>query len=136
MLVPDRRLDEISPFQPRCMDSPPRDGERMRQFFMPSQVTSRDSSGTLDWNWHSLALRHRACALAGFGLANAALDIVSNELHVQDGTLVIVWPAAGLLLVALFLAPPRLWVWLLAVQLSIGVLVTYQLAQLSDPVGR
>jgi signal transduction histidine kinase len=94
---------------------------------MPSQVYSRDSLGRLDWGFRSLALRYRVAALAGFGLAYAALDFVGNELRVQDRTLVIIWPAAGLLLVAVFLAPPRIWIWLLSLQLSIGVLVTYLL---------
>jgi signal transduction histidine kinase len=100
---------------------------------MPSQVNSRDSLGRLDWSFRSLAPRYRAAALAAFGLSYAALDIIGNELRVQDGTLVIIWPAAGLLLAALFLAPPRIWIWLLSLQLGIGVLVTYGLTQQFRP---
>jgi signal transduction histidine kinase len=85
--------------------------------------------GRFDWSLRSLAPRYRAAALAGFGLAYAALDILGSELRIQHGTLVIIWPAAGLLLVALFLAPPRIWIWLLSLQLGIGVLVTYLLTQ-------
>src|SRR5882724_4720703 len=96
---------------------------------MPTQFNSHDSLERLDWSFRSLALPYRAAAFAGFGLACAALDFVGSELRVEDGTLVIIWPAAGLLLVALFLAPPRIWIWLLSLQLSIGVLVTYLLTQ-------
>jgi integral membrane sensor domain MASE1 len=96
---------------------------------MPGPVDSRDRLGRFDWSLRSLDLRYRIAALAGFALALAALDIVGNELRVQDGTLVIIWPAAGLLLAALFLAPPRIWIWLLSLQLGIGVLVTYLLTQ-------
>src|ERR1700730_7959559 len=96
---------------------------------MPSPVDSRDRLGRFDWSLRSLVPRYRAAALAGFGLAYAALDILGSELRVQHGTLVIIWPAAGLLLVALFLTPPRTWIWLLSLQLAIGVLVTYLLTQ-------
>lgn len=96
---------------------------------MPSPGDSRDRLGRFDWSLRSWEPRYRAAALAGFALLFAALDIVGNELRVQDGTLVIIWPAAGLLLVALFLAPPRIWIWLLLLQLSIGVLVTYLLSR-------
>lgn len=77
---------------------------------MPSAVDSRDRLGGFDWSLRSLAPRYRAAAFAGFGLAYATLDFVGHELRIQHGTLVIIWPAAGLLLVALFLAPPRIWV--------------------------
>ncbi len=96
---------------------------------MPAQIRTHDSLGKLDWGLRSRSLRYRAAALASFGLVYTALDILGNELRIQDGTLVIIWPAAGLLLAALFLAPPRTWIWLLSLQVIIGVLVTYLLTQ-------
>jgi signal transduction histidine kinase len=95
---------------------------------MPSAINSRDDLGRSDWTLRSLAPRYRAAALAAFAVAYVALNIVGYKLRVQDGTLVIIWPAAGLLLVALFLTPPRIWPWLLSLQWVIGVLVDYLLA--------
>jgi signal transduction histidine kinase len=96
---------------------------------MPGPVDSRDRLGSFDWSLRSVAPRYRIAALAGFALVYAALNVLGYELRVQHGTLVIIWPAAGLLLVALFLAPPRIWIWLLSLQLCLGVLIDYLLAQ-------
>jgi len=85
--------------------------------------------GRFDWNLRSLAPRYRIAALASFALAYAALNIVGYELRIQHTSLVIIWPAAGLLLVALFLTPPRTWISLVALQLSLAVLIDYLLAQ-------
>jgi signal transduction histidine kinase len=97
---------------------------------MPSPITSPDELGAFDWTLRSLSPLYRAAALIAFGAAYAALNVVGYELRVQHGTtLVIIWPTAGLLLVALFLTPRRLWLWLLGLQLSVGVLVDYLLAE-------
>jgi hypothetical protein len=93
---------------------------------MPGPVDSPDRLGRFDGSLQSLATRYRIAALAGFGLTYAALDILGYELRIQHGTLVIIWPAAGLLLVALFLTPPRVWIWLLALQLSLAILIDWR----------
>jgi len=96
---------------------------------MPSPADSRDRLGGFDWSLQSLAPGYRAAALAGLTLAYAALNIIGYELRVQHTSLVIIWPAAGLLLVALYLTPPRIWIWLLSLQLTLAVLIDYLLAQ-------
>lgn len=85
----------------------------------PTQATSPD------WNLQSLAGRRPAGGLAAFGIAYAALVYLGYGLRTQHGMLVIVWPGAGLLFMALFLTPRRHWIWLLALQLCIEIAVDW-----------
>ena len=88
---------------------------------MPTPTHPPGKLGRFDWTLLALAPRYRAAALAGFGVVYAALDIIGYELRLQHGSLVILWPAAGLLLAALFLTSVRVWTWLLGLQWLIGV---------------
>jgi signal transduction histidine kinase len=100
---------------------------------MPTPTHPPGNLGRFDWTLPALAPRYRAAALAGFGVVYAALDIIGYELRIQHGSLVILWPAAGLLLAALFLTSVRVWTWLLGLQWLIGIGVDYLLAERFHP---
>ncbi len=93
------------------------------------QLQSRDdrspAASLADWNLQSVARPRPAAALALFGVAYASLVYFGYGLRTQHGMLVIIWPAAGLGLMALFLSRPRDWPWLIALQFGIEVLVDW-----------
>jgi signal transduction histidine kinase len=62
-------------------------------------------------------------SLAIFAAIYTALVLLGLQLHEAAERLTVLWPAAGFLFVALWLAPPRLWIVLLAIQLSVEILV-------------
>ncbi len=92
---------------------------------MPSRDEQTPALPPADWNLQSLARHRSAAALGLFGLAYTALVYLGYGLRSEHGMLVIIWPAAGLLLMALFLTRPRDWPWLIALQLCIEVLVDW-----------
>jgi signal transduction histidine kinase len=63
-----------------------------------------------------------AVSLAVFAALYLILVWTGLALHENAEALTIIWPAAGLLFIALWLAPRRLWVWILAVQLIVELL--------------
>src|SRR5882757_1502792 len=63
-----------------------------------------------------------AVSLAVFAASYLILVWTGLVLHENAEALTIMWPAAGLLFMALWLAPRRRWVWILAVQLIVELL--------------
>src|SRR5258708_15675007 len=63
-----------------------------------------------------------AVSLAVFAALYLILVWTGLVLHENAEALTIIWPAAGLLFMALWLAPRRRWVWILAVQLIVELL--------------
>ena len=59
--------------------------------------------------------------LSLFAALYTLLVTMGHVLRENPAQLTIMWPAAGLLLCALWLAPPRNWPWLLAVQFAIDI---------------
>jgi signal transduction histidine kinase len=60
-----------------------------------------------------------AVSLAVFAVLYSILVGMGLVLHENVEALTIIWPAAGLLFMALWLAPRRHWVWILAIQLTV-----------------
>ena len=87
-----------------------------------SRVEGTDASSRFDWN---LLRLDPVRALAVFALVYAIFIYFGYGLRAHHGMLVIVWPAAGVLLFALCVTPPRAWLWLLSVQLAIEILNSY-----------
>jgi signal transduction histidine kinase len=76
----------------------------------------------LEWDFMRHGIAKGAVSLAIFAVLYLILVWTGLNLHESAEALTIIWPAAGLLFMALRLAPRRLWVWILAVQLVIELL--------------
>lgn len=73
----------------------------------------------LQWNFRGGGPAHAAASLGIFAVLYALLVLVGLKLHENSEELTIIWPAAGLLFMALWLSPRRNWIWILAIQLTI-----------------
>ena len=61
----------------------------------------------------------RVVALAVFAAVYSVLVILGLVLRESSQQLTIIWPAAGLLFMALWFSPPRNWIWILGVQIAV-----------------
>jgi signal transduction histidine kinase len=82
---------------------------------------SRDSPYV--WDYMRLGFVRGVGSLAVFAFCYALLVWLGVTLHENVEELTIVWPAAGMLFVALWLSPLRNWVWLLLIQLTIELCI-------------
>jgi signal transduction histidine kinase len=80
----------------------------------PTALADRKSG--LEWDFMRHGIAKGAVSLAIFAASYLILVWAGLVLHESAERLTIIWPAAGLLFMALWLAPRRLWVWILAVQ--------------------
>src|SRR3979411_1959452 len=88
-----------------------------------SAVSSAARKSGLVWYFMRLSLARRAVSLAGFGLLYATLMITGLALRESSQQLVIIWPAAGLLFVALRFSPRRNWIWIVVVQVAVEIVI-------------
>ena len=68
------------------------------------------------WDFMRLSAPRRAALLLGFGAIYALFVIFGLVLREDSQQLTIIWPAAGVLFMALWFSPRRNWVWILGVQ--------------------
>ena len=80
----------------------------------PTALAGRKSG--LEWDFMRDGIAKGAVSLAIFAASYLILVWTGLVLHESAERLTIIWPAAGLLFMALWLAPRRLWIWILAVQ--------------------
>jgi integral membrane sensor domain MASE1 len=73
----------------------------------------------LAWDLMSLGLGGRVISLAAFGLLYSIFVILGLVLREGSQQLTILWPAAGILFMALWMAPRRNWIWILGVQMCV-----------------
>jgi signal transduction histidine kinase len=95
---------------------------------MPSPADSGNAPRRFDWNPGSITPRQRMVALASFAVIYAALDFLGYGLR-NHGALVIIWPASGLMLAALYFMPWRTWGWFIGLQLGAEVAIDYLRAE-------
>lgn len=81
----------------------------------------------LQWDFMRHGFLRRCLELGGFGLVLGLLIMQGYGLRDQSELLTIIWPASGLLFMALWVAPGRNWPWIVAVQLivQIGIYLGY-----------
>ncbi len=75
----------------------------------------------LVWDFMRGDIGQRIASLAAFGLIYAVLVILGLLLRESSQQLTIIWPAAGLLFMALWFAPRRNWIWILGVQIAVEI---------------
>ena len=89
---------------------------------MPTPTASAaDRQAGLQWDFTRDGFAKGAVSLGAFAAIYAVLVLVGLRLHENVETLTIIWPAAGLLFMALWLAPGRNWIWILAIQIIVEV---------------
>ena len=82
----------------------------------------------LEWDFMRLGFAHRCAALVDFALAMAVLVLLGYGLPNNSEVLSVIWPASGLLFVALWLSPARNWGWIVAVQVVVQLGLYYVFA--------
>ncbi|HEX3602847.1 MAG TPA: MASE1 domain-containing protein [Steroidobacteraceae bacterium] len=96
---------------------------------MPTPTASdADRPPGLQWDFTRDGFAKGAASLGIFAALYMLLVLVGLKLHENIEALTIIWPAAGLLFMALWLSPRRNWIWILGIQVSAelasGVIVT------------
>jgi integral membrane sensor domain MASE1 len=86
---------------------------------VPTPTAPADRPPGLEWDFTRDGIARGAWALGVFAALYAALVSLGLKLHENTEALTIMWPAAGLLFMALWLSPGRNWIWILGVQLTI-----------------
>jgi signal transduction histidine kinase len=94
----------------------------------PTPTAPADRPPGLVWDFRREGTAKAALSLAVFAALYLLLVLLGLKLHENAEALTILWPAAGLLFMALWLAPRRNWIWILGIQLAIelsaGAVVT------------
>jgi signal transduction histidine kinase len=73
----------------------------------------------LVWDFTGLSVAHRVSVFLAFGASYYLLMVLGLVLREKSQQLTIIWPAAGLLFMALWFSPKRNWIWVLAVQMTV-----------------
>jgi signal transduction histidine kinase len=71
------------------------------------------------WDFMRVGPVRRVASLAVFAAAYSLLVILGLVLREDSQQLTIIWPAAGLLFMALWFSPRRNWLWILGVQIAV-----------------
>src|SRR5882672_8827067 len=75
------------------------------------------------WDFTRLNFARRTFVIVAFAAVYFLLMILGLVLREESQLLTIIWPAAGLLFMALWFSPKRNWVWILAVQMAVELAV-------------
>jgi signal transduction histidine kinase len=89
---------------------------------MPA-VQDEDRQSALVWDFMRLGVARRVASLAAFGVIYSALVILGLVLRESSQQLTIMWPAAGLLFMALWFSPRRNWIWIVGVQMAAEIVL-------------
>jgi signal transduction histidine kinase len=75
------------------------------------------------WDFTRLGLARGAGVIVAFGAAYSLLMLLGLMLREESQLLTIIWPAAGLLFMALWFSPRRNWIWILGVQIAVELVI-------------
>jgi signal transduction histidine kinase len=89
---------------------------------VPTPIAAAERQPGLEWDFTSQGRAKGAVSLAVFAALYSILVGIGLVLHENVEALTIMWPAAGLLFMALWLAPRRHWIWILSIQVTIEML--------------
>jgi signal transduction histidine kinase len=79
------------------------------------------SRSELVWDFMRFGYAGRIISLAAFALLYSLLVMLGLILREDSQQLTILWPAAGLLFMALWFAPRRNWIWIFGVQMAVEI---------------
>ncbi|MEA3197050.1 MAG: hypothetical protein QOF32_1102 [Gammaproteobacteria bacterium] len=88
-----------------------------------SAAQNGERKSVLVWDFMRLGYAHRMASLAAFGSIYSALVALGLDLRESSQQLTIIWPAAGLLFIALWLSPRRNWIWIVATQMIVELVI-------------
>jgi signal transduction histidine kinase len=88
-------------------------------------VQSENRQSALSWDFMRFGMAGRVASLAAFGSIYSALVILGLALHESYQQLTIIWPAAGLLFLALWFSPRRNWIWILGIQMAAELAINF-----------
>ncbi len=91
---------------------------------MPTPTAPAVQPPGLVWDFTRDGIAKGARSLAAFASSYLLLVLLGLKLHESTEALTIMWPAAGLLFMALWLSPRRNWIWILLTQLAIELLAS------------
>ncbi len=91
---------------------------------MSTPTAPADRPPGLQWDFTRDGIAKGVRSLAVFGALYLLLVLLGLKLHENTEALTIIWPSAGLLFMALWLAPRRNWIWILGVQVVIELSVS------------
>jgi signal transduction histidine kinase len=77
------------------------------------------------WDYMGQGFARRVAALATFCLFYSALVLIGLLLRESSQQLTIIWPAAGLLFMALWFTRTRNWIWILSVQFAVEFTIAF-----------
>ena len=86
---------------------------------MPSGAQTPD----FRWDFTRHGIVGRSTLLLIFGAILGVLIVLGYEMRDDSELLTIMWPASGLLLVALWSSPTRSWIWILMTQLIVQMAI-------------
>jgi signal transduction histidine kinase len=86
---------------------------------VPTPIAPAERQPGLEWDFTRHGFAKGARSLTVFAALYLILVWIGLVLHENVEVLTIIWPAAGLLFMALWLAPRRHWIWIIAIQLTI-----------------
>jgi signal transduction histidine kinase len=86
----------------------------------PTALGGYSRSG-LVWDFMRFGYAGRIASLATFALLYSALVMLGLVLRENSQQLTILWPAAGLLFMALWFAPRRNWIWIIGIQMTVEI---------------
>src|ERR1700679_536851 len=89
---------------------------------VPTPTAPADRQAGLEWDFTSRGFAKGAIALSSFAVLYSMLVALGLFLHENVEALTIMWPAAGLLFMALWLRAARRWIWILSLQVTIELL--------------
>jgi signal transduction histidine kinase len=112
---------------------------------VPTQIAPEVPQPGLAWDFMRHGPARGAISLTAFAALYAILVAIGLVLHENAEELTVMWPASGLLFMALWLAPGRRWIWILGVQITVELcagaarsshfnLTTYPLFALANSV--
>ncbi len=88
---------------------------------MPSGVQTPD----FPWDFMWRGILGRSILLLTFGVLLGLLIVLGYGLRDNSELLTIMWPASGLLLVALWSSPTSSWIWILMTQLIVQMAIYF-----------
>ncbi len=91
---------------------------------MPAVQSGGRESG-LAWDFMRLGFARRVASLAAFGVIYSTLMILGLFLRESSQQLTIIWPAAGLLFMALWFSPRRNWIWIVGTQVALEIAIDF-----------
>ena len=91
---------------------------------MPA-ASDGNRKSALVWDFMRLGIAGRVASLGAFAAIYSVLLILGLVLRESSQRLTIIWPAAGLLFMALWFAPRRNWIWILGVQVTAEIVIDF-----------